>query len=184
MMLRVALQAGIIANTVRARYRCREFSLRYCHQPLEAPTPMTLATTIDEHLGIRRDKHFFAIADTLEIMFTGGQGELVAFDAYTNWHKWLRLSDIVLPTTSGAGRVCLLDTFDDDRIRLDAVPEYLYSERQRVLRISLATNDSAARYYRVSDNLIVGIDSDKLVGLLIHDLSIGDGCDGPGKKRG
>jgi hypothetical protein len=170
-MLKINIQIGPMAEVARTTYGRSEFALEYQQQP-SAGEPPTLASAIDDNLGIRDRKKFLAIADTLVITFAGENMELVGVDAYTNCDRWLRSSTLALPTSSSAGRVCLSGSFPDDRVDLEVIPEYTYSDEQQLLQISLSKFQESVRFYRVSERLVVGVSGDKLVTLLMQDLSI------------
>jgi hypothetical protein len=171
MTLNVEFRAGTASNTTRAAYRRGEFSLEYSHRRSRDGLSPTLVRAINERLGIREAPSFFAIADTLTLVFAGAERELVAVEAYTNSQRWRRPGGILLPGLSGDGQIYLADTFQDDRIDLGVIPDYDYVEEDRLLRVSLRADQEGADYYRVSDSLIVGVARGELVVLLIQIIS-------------
>lgn len=172
MTLIVRFETEAIATATQAAYRRDDFSLVYSHKRSETYVVQTFADVIDERLRMRRDRPFLAIADTLVLTFIGPARELAAFDAYINWNLWNRSDYLQLPNVSRIGRVCLADTFEDDRVSLGVVPQYTYSEERRLLQIELESPHQELSYCRVSDRLIVGVIANQLAVLFLEDLSI------------
>jgi hypothetical protein len=178
MNLPVEIRDTGMARSARAWYRPPDFALEYCHPQAEPPTEGNLARHIDEQLGIQSSPHFLAIADTLVIQFVGDGQELVRVDAYTNWVHWLKVNRLVFPQLSGTGRIHLRGLADlckspgDDRIDLGLTPTYTYSERDRLLQVSFSDALEHTEYYRVSERLVVAIESGNLASVILQDLSI------------
>ena len=171
MTFTVSFQSGIAAAASRALYRKNDLSLDYRHQQVCSLPPDRLADAIDATLGVSRHANYFVIADTMVILFAGGDRELIGVEAYTNWERWLP-HKLTPPKVSGQGRVCLSDLLPDDRIDLGVVPKYAYSIATRALRISLVTDQDDVSYYRVSDHLVVGLNDRRLAVLVVEDLTI------------
>ena len=169
-MLMVKFHIGASAEADEASYKASEFSLVYRHRPEVHVHASRLADRIDATLGIRRDADFLVIADTLVIVFSRESRELVGFDAYTNQERWRTSTDIALPDISGVGKVCLLDSLPEGRLDLCVIPTYAYSDAQRLLEISLDRVPEGAEYYRVSNQLVVGVRSGMLTSLLVQGL--------------
>lgn len=158
-----------LAPVEEATYNSAEFTLLYRQRPPIKEHRSTLADQIDATLRIDRGADYLVIADTLTIVFSRGTRELVAFDAYTNRGLWGRAVDMVVPDLSGTGGIYLLDSLPEGRLDLCVSPTYTYSDTQSLLKITLGC-DADAKYYRVSNRLLVGLHREGLASLLVQGL--------------
>lgn len=171
MMLEIDLQSGVLCNTLHAVYRRSEFSLEYRQRKPDVSSPPSLANQIDLTLGVRQEANVLAIADTLVLTFEGRTKALVSIEAYTNCENWA-LAHWVAPKVTGFGTLLLGTSIADDRIDLGVLPAYTFFEAEKVLQISLCDDLNVDNSYRVSDRLVVGVNSRRLVVLLIEGLSM------------
>jgi hypothetical protein len=111
------------------------------------------------------ERCFYAIADTLTMVFDEAKRVLVGLDAYTNCANW-KLSKILLPNVQGEGRLVICEAPQDDRVDLGVTPVYEFSRRDKRLRILLG-DVSCNTHYIVSPGLVVGMHGNGTVGELI-----------------
>src|SRR3954463_8668505 len=169
MTLAVEFHSGPVASA-RAVYRKNEFALEYSVEPsLLRAGDDDLRSKVDKSLGIAVTK-WFAVADTLVMVFSGPEGDLVAFDAYTNCDLWTPATELPRPNIIGVGRVCLASPpRDTDRIDLGVRPRFDFSPSQGTLLISYGR--AGSKHYQVSSCLVVGMDDDGLASLQISNIA-------------
>jgi hypothetical protein len=151
-----------------AVYNRSEFALRYA---VDQPAIVeSLQVRIDASAGIK-PRIWFALADTLTMLFSGAAAELSALDAYSNIDLWIRQDELLVPEIDGVGTTRLGEMpVESDRIDLGVVPVFRYSENQSRLRIEFG--GVASRHYQTSTCLIVGLEAGGLVSLDITDLTL------------
>lgn len=154
----------------RAGYSRRDLALEYAVEQRPAKPERGIQAEIENALRIRPTE-WLGISDTLVMVFSPPDADLVAIDAYTDMDLWSRVSELPLPHVIGAGRVCLANPpRDTDRIDLGVVPRFQYCESQARLRITLGPRPD--RHYRVSTCLIIGTDDGSITSLDFSNLRV------------
>lgn len=156
----------------KARYSDDDKYLAYCPDEDDGGGRSkinNLSDEIDASLGIKREKSFLVIADTLTIEFRGEQMTLYSLDAYTNRELWNEEPHGRIPDVSGEGALAVEGDIEDDRSTVDSVPEYMYSMDGRYVRIVLR-NGKAPEYFKVGSGLIVGLDGDHIAEIFLLDV--------------
>ena len=127
-------------------------------------SPKELALECHPATGLP-EQCFYAIADTLTMVFDAETQVLVGFDAYANYARW-KLSSVQIPEAHGEGRIEICDALTDDRVSLGVSPIYEYSSKEKTLRIVIG-NARCTRHYFVGRNLLVGITESDCVGQFV-----------------
>lgn len=155
-------------GAARAAYRKSDLGLQY--EKEGTPQDYSTRARVDSTFGIE-PVQWLGIADTLVMVFSGSDAELVSFDAYTNSGLWEHTTELAMPEVIGTGVVRLVGPpSDTDRIDMGVVPQFWYCERQSRLRIGFGRQ--VAQYYRVSECLIVGVDEGTLASLELSNLRV------------
>lgn len=166
----IEFRNGEIATVEEATYISADFSLVYRQRPPIKEHRPKLADHIEEILMISCRENYLVLADTLTIVFSRQTRELVSFDAYTNCNLWERAAgDIILPELSGSGGIYLFDSLLSGRLDLCVKPTYTYYDTRSLLKIALNHNPES-KYYRISSQLIVGLNHTGLASLLMQGL--------------
>lgn len=159
-----------VVAAARASYAKAELVLEYALEQRPVKHGRDTQEKVESALRIRPNT-WLGIADTLVMVFSAPDADLVAMDAYTNMNRWSRVVELPLPNVVGEGRVCLANPpRDTDRIDFGVVPRFQYCEAQARLRITL--RGRADQHYRVSTCLIVGTDGAGIASLDFSNLRV------------
>jgi hypothetical protein len=160
-----------MAVVEEATYHTDDLSLIYRHRPSATahPPKLNLAEHINAHMRIDCSENYLIMADTLAIMFSRETRALVAFDAYSNCELWRKDDQCSVPEPTDKGGIYLAASLPDGRHHIPVSPTYSYCGDRSLLRICLGQT-LEARYYRVSNQLVVGVSGGQIASLLLQGL--------------
>ena len=130
---------------------------------------ISLGERLNKSIGIR-DRTILLIFGGLTLTFSGEVLGLTQIDAYTNNSKWVN-ANIALPSKVSSAKCSIQASTDDDRISFDCEPGYIFDGNEHRLLIKLSEEDGAI-FYRLADNLIVGIAGEKIASLIVENVVI------------
>jgi hypothetical protein len=166
MPIKVDIRSDFPRTCGRAVYRQSEFGLAYDGSAASSDFHRkNLSQSIDQQFGIASG-NLFVTVDTLTLVFSERDARFVSLDAYTNCERWAKAVK-TKPSNAETGTLVLAESIDD-RISVDIVPAYSFSENESTLYIGLGAQ--ASRYFDVGQDIIVGLANRILVEVVLTNL--------------
>lgn len=154
-----------IATSSTATYYSNDFALdvRITYPHVKS----LFSEEIDKKIGIK-DETFQLIYGSLTITFAGRDLFISSIDGYTNREKW-KLESVAVPTTSRLEICFVASLAAEDPCSSAQEPSYYFDGTKQMLKIKLTKSDSEV-YYRLSDNLIVGMSRDSISSIFLLNM--------------
>jgi len=131
-----------------------------------------LSHTIDKIIAIPQ-RSSFVFFDNLTLEFSSPYSMLKSLEAYINHEKW-SLAPLVIPHFENKKySLMIIGNPAEERISINKLATYHFDEKQSCLNIKLETGVNE-QYYRLSDDLIVGLSDNNLSSFYILNLKIKD----------